>query len=522
MIRNAGGVVTDDAIRSLTTSQRLLGTEAIVLIHHTDCGMLTFSDDEVRREVLRPGKVARPVASAVVQGRTMRVDVVVVGAGTAGANVAAQLARRGRSVVVLERRAADAGGAQWHNGVLPWQFEEAGVAPPRPPERHERDAGATHIFGPDGTHGVTVRGNPVVRADMALLGARLRQDATDAGVDVIDRVKGVDAELDSGGRLRAVGVERAEGASLRIEADLFVDASGRHGVLRRSSPALRPWCPRVEGPELCTASDHVVSIDDVDRARRFLDHHDAQPGDSVTVVGIEGGWSTRSVTVSPDLDHAAVLVGCVAANGHGPGPRLLEETRRMLPWLGASRGGGAGLIPLRRPYARFTAPGLALVGDAACQVFPAHGSGIGTGLIAGRLLADAVAGADDIGDEAVLWRYQHRFQDEYGGVLAAFDAFRRLSSKLGSDGVGAMVGAGLLDEDTTRAGLDQRWPSFAPARAATMAARMAKVPAVAAKMLPMLARAQLLVGMGSRHPTEPDEVALAQWDRKVGRLLGGA
>jgi len=45
VIRNAGGVVTDDAIRSLAISQRLLGTEEVILIHHTDCGMLTFTDD---------------------------------------------------------------------------------------------------------------------------------------------------------------------------------------------------------------------------------------------------------------------------------------------------------------------------------------------------------------------------------------------------------------------------------------------------------------------------------------------
>ncbi|MBV8943838.1 MAG: carbonic anhydrase [Solirubrobacterales bacterium] len=51
VIRNAGGVVTDDAIRSLAISQRLLGTEEIILIHHTDCGMLTFSDDEFKRQV---------------------------------------------------------------------------------------------------------------------------------------------------------------------------------------------------------------------------------------------------------------------------------------------------------------------------------------------------------------------------------------------------------------------------------------------------------------------------------------
>jgi len=51
IIRNAGGVVTDDEIRSLSISQRLLGTEEIILIHHTDCGMLTFTDDEFKRSV---------------------------------------------------------------------------------------------------------------------------------------------------------------------------------------------------------------------------------------------------------------------------------------------------------------------------------------------------------------------------------------------------------------------------------------------------------------------------------------
>jgi carbonic anhydrase len=51
VIRNAGGVVSEDAIRSLVISQRLLGTREIVLIHHSDCGMLTFSDDEVKAAI---------------------------------------------------------------------------------------------------------------------------------------------------------------------------------------------------------------------------------------------------------------------------------------------------------------------------------------------------------------------------------------------------------------------------------------------------------------------------------------
>ena len=63
VIRNAGGVITDDEIRSLAISQRLLGTEEIILIHHTDCGMLTFNDDEFRRAIQDDTGVKPPWAA---------------------------------------------------------------------------------------------------------------------------------------------------------------------------------------------------------------------------------------------------------------------------------------------------------------------------------------------------------------------------------------------------------------------------------------------------------------------------
>ncbi|HLQ60379.1 MAG TPA: carbonic anhydrase [Candidatus Acidoferrales bacterium] len=62
VIRNAGGVATDDAIRSLVISQRLLGTEEIILIHHTDCGMLTFTDGEVKQQIERETGIRPPFA----------------------------------------------------------------------------------------------------------------------------------------------------------------------------------------------------------------------------------------------------------------------------------------------------------------------------------------------------------------------------------------------------------------------------------------------------------------------------
>jgi len=62
VIRNAGGVVTDDAIRSLAISQRLVGTKEIILIHHTDCGMLAFSDDEVKAQIEQDTGIRPPFA----------------------------------------------------------------------------------------------------------------------------------------------------------------------------------------------------------------------------------------------------------------------------------------------------------------------------------------------------------------------------------------------------------------------------------------------------------------------------
>ncbi|MBX5468120.1 MAG: carbonic anhydrase [Firmicutes bacterium] len=60
IIRNAGGVVTEDTIRSLAISQRLLGTRAIVLVHHTDCGMVTFRDDDLRDAIEREVGIRPP------------------------------------------------------------------------------------------------------------------------------------------------------------------------------------------------------------------------------------------------------------------------------------------------------------------------------------------------------------------------------------------------------------------------------------------------------------------------------
>jgi flavin-dependent dehydrogenase len=357
---------------------------------------------------------------------------------------------------------------------------------------------------------------------MALLGRRLRRLAADAGTELVDEVPRFEVGRDPrSGRIRSLTLRRDGRDPITVSASLFVDASGRRGAVRRHVPDLTRWCPTLRGDELCSASDAEHLVADADGAARFLHRHGAEPGDSVTFVGVSGGFSTCAVTVSRDLTQVGIVAGCLANGRYSTGPRLVADLCEREPWIGPVVASGSGVIPLRRPYARITAPGVALVGEAACQVFPAHGSGIGVGLVAGTLLAEGVAAIDDPGDPHQLWRrYQAPFQRELGGDLAGYDVLRRATTQLGGSGVDGLVRSGLIDEHTARAGLDQRWATPTPGAAASSALRLALHPRLASVMVPALARAQALHLHAARYPARLDVEALARWERRTVRLLG--
>lgn len=446
--------------------------------------------------------------------QSLSFDVVVMGAGTAGAAAARCLAQAGRSVALLDARPFDGAGARWVNGVPPWMFDAAGVPRPTPPER--RGEGAFIMRGAGGAGELRLDPSPVWPVDMRRLVTRLQSDARAAGATLLAPVRLLEVDFERG-RPRALRVQGPAGA-LELRADLFVDASGMGGALRRRVPRLARDCPPVPRAHVCSAAQMVCAVADPDAAHAWLRAEGVAEGDTLCRAGVAGGYSISNLTL--EGDEVEILTGAIADPSLPSGPELVDRARAQHAWIGARRFGGAGAIPLRRPYDRLTAPGVALLGNAACQVFSAHGSGIGVGLVAARLLADAVTGAADPGDGAILWRYQATFQRRVGALLAAYDLFRRASQALAGEDVQRLIEAGLLSEPNYRAGLEQRLP-VPDARDLVQTLRgTARAPRLAARLAPTFARLPLAVALYRAHPETPDPRALARWSRRVARLFG--
>jgi len=211
-------------------------------------------------------------------------------------------------------------------------------------------------------------------------------------------------------------------------------------------------------------------------------------------------------------ERVSLLAGTIPAEGHAAGGEVLGEFVAGQSWIGERISGGAGLIPLRRPYDVLGDGAVALVGDAACQVFSAHGSGVGFGLVAARLLADALAEGRGVLGYAAAW------QRRYGGLAAAYDVLRRWTQASAPAVVGRLMDAGVLTEPTLRRGVEQRPPSASPGELARAIPALVREPRLGAGLALVAAR---MLALGPVYAGYPDDPRLRPlWARMVSVVHG--
>lgn len=418
-----------------------------------------------------------------------KVDVAIVGAGSAGAAAAAQCAHRGMVVALLDARPMDRAGACWANLIPRWFFEEAGIPAPQSPELQARPA-VHHLLAGHGPQGLQMRGDLFFDVDMRLLTRRLQQAAHHAGAMLHGevRVTGWDGRL-------------LQTSGQTLEPRWVVDASGLHGVRLLGQP---PPGPR----SICDARQQIHRVARRAEAISFLAARGVAERQVLNLGGLYGGFST--VTVRLDGEHLGLLVGTVPGDGHPPAAEILAGFIQRHRWIGERIYGGGRQIPIRRPYDVLARGRVALLGDAASQVFPPHGSGVGFGLVAARMLADA------LDEERGVEGYAADFQRRHGGNLAAHDLFRRFQQDLPRHHLGHLMAAGLMTEQALLRALIQRSPRPGARDLARLLWGSRRAPELAAQLSRLVIRMGLVKAYYQLYPARESQVA--SWAARLERL----
>lgn len=419
-----------------------------------------------------------------------RFHLAVIGAGHSGAATALFAAEAGLKVAMVERRAIADAGARWVNEVPAWMFERAGLR-----DLPGNLACSDHVArlfpaGATGGNGVAVKADRVAAIDMRALGEQLVARALQKGVTLRDRAGTVTVEHD-----------QVHCHDETITADFIVDASGLAGInLLGRATARRE--------DLCVAAQDMRVVNDLDQARAYFARFGASGDDALVRLCVEGGYSVLNLRLFGD--QIFVLSGSIPALGFVSGRRVVEEFVATQPWIGEALYGGDRAIPLAPPLAPFVRGRYAQVGDAARQVFAAHGSGTGSGLIAARLLVDSLV------ETQGLERYASRWFREFGATHIVYDLLRRASMALVPGDAARLLELGLINADSLAAGMAQRIPRFNPRTAFTQWRASQRAPELLAKMTSFLRHAPALSALASSYPE--DARAQRLWHAAIERL----
>ncbi|MAE69958.1 MAG: hypothetical protein CME06_05765 [Gemmatimonadetes bacterium] len=439
------------------------------------------------------------------------IDVVVVGAGSAGAALAWKLAAEEISVLLIDRAPREKLGRPWINGVEERLFPAIGLGQVKGPIRFA-DRSRFIIESPAG-YRITIERPRVAEIDMRELSSALRRNALLLGARTRFDTD-VRRLIVEGGLVRGVVARNREGDEEQIRARCVVHAAGHRPL--PGTEALGEEAPggEIDDADLCIASQEVYEIEDPAAAERFMAERGLRPHDALSRIGVRGGYAISNTSIDLDRRHASFLSGAMLHEGGGASRDLIDEYRRDLGFTGKRLFGGSGLIPVRRPHDRLVGPGYALLGDAAAQVYPAHGSGVAAGIRAALLLANTLSGAlrsvAELDSEA-LWPYAALFMRSRGALCAGAEIVRKLAEGFTAEELDRLVGGGLMRADISHEVIACRPARVPIARLPGLFMKIAMAGALGRKVAAATLRSKCQERHYRRYPAQYDPRGLREW-----------
>lgn len=350
----------------------------------------------------------------------MKFDVVVVGAGTGGCLAAKTVAEAGFSVCLMDRkREQDIGDKVCGDAIGKHHFDTLGLEYPTG-EELERKMFGIKIYSPNmetifnveeaGLHGFVI--------NRLQFGQRLLKEAIDSGSTLMESTQAIEPIVKNGFIVGILAKSLERGKKITLESRVLVDASGFSAVLRKKLP-----------PEI--GVETAVDKEDVEICYREIRELKEQVEDSnYCKLYLSQKWAPGGYTwFFPESGNKVnVGLGVTMFNGFpNPKNQLYNNLLSEPLFKGSSIvKAGSWYDPTRRPLDCMTGNGILVVGDAACQVNPIHGGGIGPSMMGGSNAGKTIVKAieeEDVSREK-LWLYNIKYLQSYGAKQAGLDVLR--------------------------------------------------------------------------------------------------
>lgn len=356
-------------------------------------------------------------------------DTIIVGAGSAGCITARRCAEMGLKVVLIDKKPHELVGQKvCGDEISKSHFDATGIEYPTGDEVSTVISGAD-VYPPNLKNELKVRGWMEFdgwTVDRLAFGQRLLNEAIQAGAKFIPEYRARQPLLRDGQVIGIEATDLKQNEVLSLGSKVLVDASGFAGAIRN----------KIDNPLI----EQDIAKEDIALCyREILNLKIPLAEPSVARVFLGGEFAPQGYAwIFPKgIQEVNAGVGVTGGRGRGSPKKYFEKFTRIYPLLFHSKGQGGkgGAVPVRRPLMSLVADGVAFVGDAALQVNPIHGGGLGPGMRAGIILGEVIKEAIARRNPSAngLWSYNIRFLSNFGRKLASLEIFRRLLQAVSDD-----------------------------------------------------------------------------------------
>jgi len=356
-------------------------------------------------------------------------DAIVVGAGTAGSLAAKTVAEAGFEVCLIDRkREEDVGDKVCGDAIGKHHFDDLGLDYPTGKELERKIVGAK-LYSPDMKTVFDVKGEGLYGFIVNRLhfGQRLLKNAVDAGATLLESTQAVEPIIKNGFVTGVLARNSETGSKVTLLGRAVVDASGFSAVLRKKLP------PEIGIDATVSKEDVVVCYREIRELKEQVDEPD------YVKLYLSQKWAPGGYSwVFPEGGKRVnVGLGVTMFSGFlNPKNQLYNNILSMPLFKGSTVvKAGTWYDPTRRPLDCMTGNGIVIVGDAACQVNPIHGGGIGPSMMGGSAAGKTIIESmekEDLSREG-LWSYNIKYMKLYGARQAGLDVFRLFLHGIGDD-----------------------------------------------------------------------------------------